>query len=306
MTPASDDIVSFLSTLPVLGVGANGRFGVQPDPLALAEAPGGPSFIEYTSSVDHLLCGDALERLEELKKPALYRPNGLNLCGPHANPVPWVAAVGEHALVAESPWVSQGVGVCYVGSTPGYDVHLGSMIPPVFTRASLDEAVERVNEVRRTLRSPLLLEPPAVTFVAGDVDAFAWLGELATRTGCGLLLDAGNVVSHQLVANRSLSEGVDLLPLERVVALRVGGGLIEEHRGRRYYGNASDLPVLPEAWSVVEYLLQHCPNIKAVVVSTEGAVAAGVLPLLRKTRQLVARSTVDANLRAKARSELAS
>lgn len=306
MTSSPIDIAAVLSALPVVGVGASGRFGIEPDPIALAEASGGPSFIEYAGAVDHRLYGDALERLEDLEKPALYRSNGLNLSGPYPNPAPWVAAVYEHARAAGSPWVSQAVGTCFVGDTPGQDVHLGALVPPVLTRDSLNEAVDRVMEVRPTLHVPLLLEPSLATFVAGDIDIFSWLGELAVRTGSGLLLDAGHVVSHQLAAGRDLIDGLDALPWPRVVAVRLGGGLIETHEGRRYYQNGYDLPIQPEAWELFEHLLDHCPNLKAVIVGCEGAIAQAVLPTLKRTRQRVALMARSEALRMKALSELAS
>lgn len=288
----------------MLGVGASLSFGVEPDPVALAESPGGPSFIEYAGTVDHRLYAEATSRLKSRGTPVLYHPSCLNLCGPHPNPPAWLASVDEHVRAVGSAWLAQDVATCFVGDTPGYSIQLGYFVPPVLTRDALEEAVERVMEVRHAVHAPLLLEPAPVTFVAGELDIFTWLGELATRTGCGLLLDAGHVVSHQLVAGRELTEGLERLPLERVVEVHVAGGVIEEHEGRRYYKDAHELPILPETWSVFRHLLEHAPNLKAVCVECEGAVSGSVLPMLRKTRERVAQGAVNEALRLKAREEL--
>lgn len=298
------DLDLVLEQLPVLGVGASLSFGVEPDPVALAASPGGPSFIEYAGPVEHGLHAGSTNALRDLGIPVLYHPSCLNLCGPHPNPEPWLAQVDAHVKAVGSAWLAQDVACCFVGNTPGYSIQLGYFVPPVQTRDALEEAVDRVMEVRRRVHAPLLLEPAPVTFVAGDMDIFSWLGELAQRTGCGLLLDAGHVVSHQLVAGRALTDGLESLPLDRVVEVHVAGGVIEEHDGRRYYKDAHDLPVLPEAWSVLRFLLERCPNLKAVCVECEGSVASTVLPMLRKTRERVAQGAANDALRLKARQEL--
>ncbi|MCB9761138.1 MAG: DUF692 family protein [Alphaproteobacteria bacterium] len=294
-----------LDALPVLGVGASLSFGAEPDPVALAAAPGGPAFIEYAGAAQHTWLAEPLGRLRAAGVPVLYHPSCLNLCGPDPNPPAWLAAVDAHVRAAGSAWLAQDVAVCFIGPTPGYSIQLGYFIPPVLTQPALDEAAARVAEVRAAVDVPLLLEPAPVTFHLGDMDIFTWLGQLAERTGCGLLLDAGHVVSHQFAAGRGLTEGLETLPLERVIELHVAGGVLQEHEGRRYYLDAHDLPPLPEAWQVLRWLLERCPNLRAVCVECEGAAAQAVLPMLQKTRERVAFGALSEALRDKARAELA-
>ena len=232
--------------LPVLGVGASLSFGAQPDPAELARARGGPAFIEYAGAVQTEALEPGLSRLKAARVPLLYHPSCLNLCGPWANPPEWVAAVDAHCKTVGSAWLAQDVAVCFASETPGYSIQLGYFVPPILTEASLAQAVERVLEVRAGVAAPLLLEPAPVTFCIGEMSIFAWLGELARRTGCGLLLDAGHVVSHQLAAGqRDLTAGLEQLDLERVTEIHVAGGVIFEDGGRRWYQDAHDLPVLP-------------------------------------------------------------
>lgn len=293
-----------LAAMPVLGVGASLSFGVEPDPVRLAQSPGGPSFIEYAGSIDHRPFADQVAQLHEAGVPVLYHPSCLNLAGPDANPTHWLEAVDAHVKAVRSAWLAQDVATCFVGTKPGYSIQLGYFVPPLLTRAALAEACERVLEVRRVVTAPLLLEPAPVTFVAGELTIFEWLNELAVRTGCGVLVDAGHVVSHQLAAGRALTDGLDALDPDRVVELHVAGGVIEERGGRRYYLDAHDLPVLPEAWAIFRHFVERCPNLRAVCVECEGVVAASVLPMLRRTRERVALGALNQDLRAKARAEL--
>lgn len=291
--------------LPVLGVGASLSFGAEPDPVALAAAPGGPSFIEYAGAVQHSYLRGPLEQLAKRKVPLLYHPSCLNLCGPYPNPPGWLAAVNAHVRAVGSPWLAQDVATCFVGEEPGYSIQLGYFLPPIWSREGLEEAVARVSEVRAMVRAPLLLEPPPVTFLIGDMDSLTWLGQLAERTDCGLLLDAGHLVSHNLAAGRPAEAPPVDLPLERVVELHIAGGVLREKGGKRYYLDAHELPILPETRALFGELLRLCPNLKAVCVECEGVAAQTVLPALRRTRERVAMAAANPALREKARAELA-
>ena len=282
---------SVRDTLPTLGVGASLSFGVQPDPVRLAETRGGPSFIEYAGPVQHEAFAKELRELERLAVPRLYHPSCLNLCGPHPNPPAWVDAVNAHVSHVKSAWLAQDVATCFVGATPNYSIQLGYFVAPIFTRDGLSEAVERVQEVTSRVAAPLLLEPPPVLFALGDMDPFEWLSELANRTDCGLLLDAGHVVSHQFSRGRGLTDGLDAIDFSRVIELHVAGGVIETEGNRRYFRDSHDLPPLPETLRVLRELLVRATELRAVCVECEGAVASSVLPLLRRTRERVHQGT---------------
>lgn len=290
--------------LPVLGVGASLSFGAQPDPAELARMRGGPAFIEYAGAVQTEALEPGLSRLRAQRVPLLYHPSCLNLCGPWPNPPGWVAAVDRHCREVGSAWLAQDVAVCFASETPGYSIQLGYFVPPLLTRASLDEAIARVGEVRAGVATPLLLEPAPVTFRLGPMSIFEWLGTLAQETGCGLLLDAGHVVSHQMAAGRGLLEGLDQLDLSRVIEMHVAGGVIHDRDGRRFYQDAHDLPVLPETWQVFDALLARCPELRAVCVECEGSLAGAILPVLEQVRVQVADRAANPALAQAAQAQL--
>lgn len=304
-TPRADE-------LPTLGVGASLSFGTEPDPVQLARHPGGPSFVEYAGAVAWQSLEPALSQLKKANVPLLYHPSCLNLCGPYPNPTSWIQAVSAHVAAVDSAWLAQDVSICFVGDTPGYSIQLGYFIPPILTRESLAQAADRVREVTDRVTVPLLLEPAPVTFQLGDMTIFEWLGELARRTDCGLLLDAGHVVSHQLARGNDsdLIAGLEALDLDRVTEVHVAGGVLFEHvaRGgrRRYYQDSHDLPILPETWQVFVALLERCPRLRAVCVECEGSLAQAILPIIQEVRQEVVDRALNPALREKVASELAS
>lgn len=308
---ADASVLPDLLALPELGVGASLSFGVQPDPVALAARRDGPSFVEYAAPVQPGFLGGALARLKSDKVPLLYHPSCLNLCGTKANPAPWVDEVRRHVQSAGCPWLAQDVGVCFTNDEGGYSNQLGYFIAPVLTQASLDVAVDRVVEVKAQMDVPLLLEPPPVTFTVGDMGMFEWLNALAQRTDSGLLIDAGHVVAHQLVAGRTpenLTDGLDVIDFDRVVEMHIAGGAlrpVDDDDAPLLYLDAHDLPILPETWQVFRFLLEHTPHLKAVCVECEGVLTDSVIPMLDQARRRVSHGTLNANLRDKVDAELA-
>ena len=300
MTAPADPVDHLAAHLPVMGVGASLSFGVEPDPVALARAEGGPDFIEYAGAVDPGPVLSAVRSLNALGIPVLYHPSCLNLCGPWPNPPAWVDAVHAHVDMVQSAWLAQDVSVCFIGDTPGYSIQLGYFIPPERTEAGLNEAIRRVREVRDRIGAPLLLEPAPASFRWGDVPMLTWLDRLCAATGCGMLLDAGHVLSHAVLEGGDPLAGIDP---RRVFEVHVAGGILHETDAGIRYQDAHELPIQPEVWDVFVRLLRMCPNLKAVCVECEGAAAHTVLPVLQRVRQAVAIHSCSEGLRARLRSE---
>ena len=305
-----NETLKALQALPVLGVGASLSFGVAPDPVDLAEKKGGPSFVEYAAPVQASLLAASIHALQALHIPLLYHPSCLNLCGTRPNSTSWTQEVLHHVQTAECAWLAQDVGVCFTHDDGGYSNQLGYFLPPILSEASLEVACERVLEVKTQLDRPLLLEPPPVTFNIGDLSVFDWLNRLAQQTDCGILLDAGHIVSHQLVLQRmqgnvDVITGLEAIDFDRVVEVHVAGGAIHESpTGEKVYVDAHDLPVLPETWQVFRYLIEHSPSLKAVCVECEGTLTQSILPMLEQTRRRVELGSLNPMLKEKVRQEL--
>jgi len=295
---SADPLAQLARELPVLGVGASLSFGVEPDPVALARAPGGPDFVEYAGAVDPGPVQQAVDALAALDVPVLYHPSCLNLCGPWPNPPAWVRAVDQHVRTVRSPWLAQDVSVCFVGDTPGYSIQLGYFIPPSRSEDALTEAIDRVLEVRDSIGAPLLLEPAPATFRWGELPMLQWLDQLCEATGCGMLLDAGHVLSHGLLERADPLEGVDL---SKVFEVHVAGGIIHRTRKGRCYQDAHELPIQPEVWRIFDRIVAGSPHLKAVCVECEGAAANTVIGVLETVRQRVAIHSPSADLRAQVR-----
>jgi hypothetical protein len=82
--------------------------------------------------------------------------------------------------------------VCWTGEG-GENLH--DLLPLPWTEEALDHLVLRVQHVQDRLGRRLVLENPSsyVSYVHSTMPEWEFLGELARRTGAGLLLDVNNV-----------------------------------------------------------------------------------------------------------------
>jgi uncharacterized protein (UPF0276 family) len=175
----------------------------QPHYQALLAAPAPLSFVEVHSENFFAEGGAALAVLQAARAqwPVSLHGVGLSL-GSAAGLDEWHLArlaalvqgiepvrVSDHASFARAP--RRGGGPM---------VHGNDLLPIAFTDAALDIMVSNVQQVQDRLRRPLLVENLSAYLHWAD-DRIAepeFFNALASRTGCGLLLDVNNLVVNAL------------------------------------------------------------------------------------------------------------
>lgn len=86
----------------------------------------------------------------------------------------------------------------------GAQVHAADLLPLPFNAQALQVLCDNVSRVQERLRRPMLVENLSayISLAGGELDEPAFLGELARRTGCGLLVDVNNIYVNALNAQR--------------------------------------------------------------------------------------------------------
>ena len=185
---------------PAADVGVGLR---QPHYAALLEARPALAFLEVHSENFFADGGAALAVLHEARAayPISLHGVGLSLgsaCGLDDWHLERLASlverieplrVSDHASFARAPRRP--------GAAPS---HLNDLLPVAFTEAALAIMVDNVTRVQERLRRPILVENLSAYLRWAD-DALAeteFLGALARRSGCGLLLDVNNLVVNAL------------------------------------------------------------------------------------------------------------
>ena len=141
--------------------------------------------------------------------------------------------------------------------------HFNDLLPLPYTRQALDQVVSHVSQVQDTLRRRILVENVSsyLQFRASEMSEFAFLAEVAKRSGCGVLLDVNNVyvnsVNHGFDPQQALLE----IPVESVAEIHLAGHsetgdlLIDDHGSR----------VAPPVWNLYEAACHRFGPVPALI-----------------------------------------
>lgn len=104
-------------------------------------------------------------------------------------------------------------------------VFLNDLLPLRYDRQTLLRVCEHVERTQERLRCRLLLENPStyLEFAASTMTEAQFLGEVVTRTGCGLLLDVNNVQVACVNRGHEPMAFIDALPLHAVGEIHLAG-----------------------------------------------------------------------------------
>ncbi|HEU0036784.1 MAG TPA: DUF692 domain-containing protein [Kofleriaceae bacterium] len=128
----------------------------------------------------------------------------------------------------------------------GHSVH--DLWPVPYTREALDHVVARVAHVQDRLGRRIALENPSsyVTFAAGELGEAEFLGELARRADCHILLDVNNVFVSCRNHGWDPDAYLAAIPGDRIAYLHVAGHRVEG----TLRIDTHDAPVCPEVWAL--------------------------------------------------------
>jgi uncharacterized protein len=166
--------------------------------------------------------GVARSNLESVRAGYRLVPHGVSLSIGGTDRLDPQYLLRLRALVRriDAPWCSDHL--CWTGAE-GVDLH--DLLPMPYTKQTLAHVVERVKRVQGELEIPFALENASsyLEYRESTMTEHEYLGELAERADCGILLDVNNVFvsafNHGFDANRY----IDSIPPDRVVQMHVAG-----------------------------------------------------------------------------------
>ena len=135
---------------------------------------------------------------------------------------------------------------------------LNDLLPLPYNAASLARVASHINQVQETLGRQMLLENPSsyLAFDTSDMSETDFLRELATQTGCGLLLDVNNVFVSATNLGTSPQAYIDDFPLDKVGEIHLGGhDEDEDDAGRPLLIDSHGRKIADPVWALLEYTL---------------------------------------------------
>lgn len=145
--------------------------------------------------------------------------------------------------------------------------YLNDLLPLPYTPETLALVCDHVDEVQSALGRRMLLENPStyVLFEQSTIPEVEFLREVATRTGCGLLLDVNNVfvscTNHRLDPRAWLSA----FPLDLVGEIHLGGHAEEQLPSGPLLIDAHGTPVADPVWALFAEVIARAGRIPTLV-----------------------------------------
>jgi uncharacterized protein (UPF0276 family) len=139
-------------------------------------------------------------------------------------------------------------------------VFLNDLLPLPYNRETLQIVCDHVDDVQETLRMRMLLENPStyVSFDNSTMDEPAFLAEVASRTGCGLLLDVNNVYISAINHGFSAEEYIDAFPAARVGEIHLAGYTEAPDEHGRLLIDTHGSPVEDPVWRLCRRAILRC------------------------------------------------
>jgi hypothetical protein len=205
--------------IPDLGVGVGFRL---PHYSHVLDTKPPMDWFEVISENFMVRGGTALANLEKLFAHYRVVPHGVSLSIGRAGPLDPTYLARLKALIdrIDPPWASDHL--CWTGTA---SANMHDLLPLPLTRQGIDHVAAHVRQVQGFLERPFALENVSsyLTFTSSTMPEWEFLGEIAEKADCGILLDCNNIfvssVNHGFDANAY----VDAVAPDRVVQMHLAG-----------------------------------------------------------------------------------
>lgn len=225
--------------------------------------------------------GRPVAALEKVRSEVPVALHGVSLAigSTDALDLPYLAAL--RALVDRIQPAIVSDHLCW-GRHGGRYVH--DLWPLPFTEEALAHVVDRVGQVQEALGRQILLENVSsyIAFHASEMSEWEFLGEIARRADCGILLDVNNIYVSARNHGFSASDYLDGVPADRVAQFHLAG---HSDRGT-YLFDSHDARVPDTVWDLyraavarfgaVPSLIEwddHIPELEVLVGESRRAAA---------------------------------
>jgi uncharacterized protein (UPF0276 family) len=208
--------------------------------------------------------GPPLHHLERLRASYAFAMHGVSLSIGSADPLNLEHLRQTRALADrfEAAWVSDHL--CWTG-VDGINLH--DLMPLPYTEEALRHVVERVSQVQEGLGRRLLLENVSsyVSYAGSQMTEWEFLGEIAQRADCLLLLDVNNIyvssVNHGFDPHAYLRS----IPVERVQQFHLAGHSRHRNEQVEFLIDTHDQPVAEPVWQLFAAAVARFGNVATMI-----------------------------------------
>jgi len=142
------------------------------------------------------------------------------------------------------------------------------LLPLPYTKATLTQVCDHIDQVQNAIRRPLLLENPStyVTFDESTMSETDFIRSAARRTGCGLLLDINNVFVSATNHGFSPLQYLSDFPLASVGEIHLAGHVEQaDDESELLLIDSHDRPVANAVWQLFATVVDRCGAVPTLV-----------------------------------------
>jgi uncharacterized protein len=146
--------------------------------------------------------------------------------------------------------------------------YLNDLLPLPYTDETLALVAHHVSQVQEALGRRILIENPAtyLAFANSTISETDFLQALASRAGCGLLLDVNNVFVSATNHGFDPVAYLDAFPLHLVGEVHLAGHATEEDEtGERLLIDTHDRAVADPVWDLYSHLIQRSGPLPTLI-----------------------------------------
>jgi len=142
-----------------------------------------------------------------------------------------------------------------------HDAHfLNDLLPLPYTEATVTRVSDHISQLQDHIGRRMLLENPSsyLWFEESTLSETDFLAEVASRTGCGLLLDVNNVFVSATNLKMDPRAYIDAFPVELVGEMHLGGhDEDEDEHGAPLLIDSHGAEVVDPVWALYDYTLDR-------------------------------------------------
>ncbi len=226
----------------------------------IAANPGKVSWFEALSENYMVSGGLPLHWLDRFRRDYPIALHGVSMSIGSIDPLDMTYLDELKALArrVEPMWVSDHL--CFTGLR-GKNMH--DLLPLPYTEEALDHVAERIVRVQDHLGRRLVIENVSsyVTYSASELSEWEFIGELAKRADCEILLDVNNVYVSAFNHEFDALAFLRAIPRERVRQFHLAG---HEHQGTHII-DTHDHPIVPGVWDLYAEAVRLFPGVPTMI-----------------------------------------
>jgi uncharacterized protein len=151
-------------------------------------------------------------------------------------------------------------------STAG-GAYLNHLLPLPYTDETLGVVADHVDEVQNALGRRILVENPSsyLRFRHSTMAEPHFLGELARRTGCGLLCDVNNIYVSAWNVGLDAGGYLDALPVAAIGEIHLAGHAASDADGPTILIDDHGSPVTAPVWNLYQRALERFGSVPTLI-----------------------------------------